>query len=216
MKRLMGLTLAVVALFALGACGGDSDDSDGDDDAPEATSAATNASGGDNDSNSDDNDNDSNGAADDGDDNGGAAVARVTIGDESWEFDLEHQFSTCISLGGAIGAVGPAADGTEVTVDINLPPEDWESDSSDDGWAPPSVRLDDDVNDRQWRAGGDIITDMLAGRDGIEGASQVDSFSSDGGSGSGTATFIDMRAVTFAAGDALPESVQGTFEVSCG
>jgi hypothetical protein len=215
-KRLMGLSLAIVAMFAIAACGGGDDDggddSNGDNDAPDATATADN-SGGDNDDDGDnDGDND-----DDGDDDGdGAAFAKVTIGSDSWEFDLASQFSACIALGGAIGAVGPGANGIDVDVDITLPPEDWESQSDDDGWDAPSVRVDDDVNDRQWRAGGDIINDILAGRDNIDGVSQVDSFSIDGGTASGTATFIDMRAVTFAAGDALPDSVQGSFEVSCG
>ena len=209
MKRLMGLALVLVATLALSACGGDSDDSNGDDDAPDSTTTAAsgnNDSGGNNDNND----------GDDGDDDGGgAATASVTIGSDTWTFDLDSRFAACIALGGAVGAVGPAADGSDVTVDISLPPEDWESDTSDDGWEAPTVRVDDDVNNRQWRAGGDIIEQMLASRDDADGVSQVDSFSIDRDSGSGTATFIDQRAISFAAGDALPESVQGTFEVSC-
>lgn len=218
MKRLVGFALTIFLVLAIAACGGGSDDgdNDGDDAGSDPTSAATQAP---DDSNSGDDDDDG-GNDDGGDDDGdapGSESATVTIGDETWEFELSSRFAACIALGGAIGAVGPAADGTSVTVDISLPPEDWESQPAGD-WDAPSLRINDKATDRDWRAGGDIMADVLAGVGASEDLSMVTSFSIDGSSASGTASFVEMRALQLAgaSGEALPDAVQGTFEVSCG
>lgn len=50
-----------------------------------------------------------------------------------------------------------------------------------------------------------------------EGGSQIDSVTIDGGHAVGTATFIDLEAVTeaYRAGDPVPGSMTGSFEINC-
>ena len=74
-------------------------------------------------------------------------------------------------------------------------------------WDQPYVRVSDDENDLDWRAGDDIAVQMVG-----EGMSQVDSFTHDGQRASGTATFIDLYAVQR---QESPEPVQGSFEFAC-
>jgi hypothetical protein len=148
---------------------------------------------------------------------GGEQMLVVTIGDTTYEADLSADLTVCISMGGAVGATGPipGVDGGNVSIDI--PPEDYET-STDDGWEPPSVRVDlgEDENGVpvDFRAGGEVVATFPD----LAGMSQVDSFSVDGTSASGTATFIDFFQVQLAQGGSVdqPQSVQGTFAVSCG
>lgn len=142
----------------------------------------------------------------------GAQRAIVTIGDEEFSSD---QVVVCISLGGSVGGTFKSEAG-DVEISIDVPPEDWET--SSDGWQAPSVRVRDErdpQNERGWEAGGETVSAFT----GVpEGGSQVDSFSVDGSSASGTATFIDLNAVLIATagGTDPPQPVTGTFEISCG
>lgn len=191
----LGALLSAALVFA--ACGGDDDDAalpgsgNGDDTTP--TEAPSNGDDG----NGDDNGNG-------GGPSGGVEENRavVTIGDRTYEFDLSVQ---CLSLFGNMAAAGTAVDGSDVDLTLGLPPEDWET--SEEDWDPPYVRVDDDENDLNWRAGGDVVVDMVE-----EGTSQVDSFTHDGQRASGTATFIDLYAVQR---QENPDPVQGTFEFAC-
>lgn len=195
----LGALLSAALVFA--ACGGDDDDAavpgDGNGDDTTPTEAPSNGDNGNGDDNGDDNGN--------GGPTGGVEENRaiVTIGDRSYEFDLSVQ---CLSLFGNMAAAGSAVDGSDVNLTLGLPPEDWETDT-DNEWDPPYVRVSDDENDLDWRAGGDVVVDMVD-----EGTSQVDSFTHDGQRASGSATFIDLYAVL--RGES-PEPIQGSFEFAC-
>lgn len=147
----------------------------------------------------------------------GEQMLVVTIGDTTYEADLSSDFTVCISMGGAIGAAGPIPEIDGGSIDVDIPPEDYET-STDQGWEPPSIRVDlgEDENGVPigWRAGPEV-TDLFPD---YAGKSQVDSFSIDGASASGTATFIDdFQILLFQQGQVEePQPVQGTFAVSCG
>lgn len=143
-------------------------------------------------------------APDDGDDDPLAtfrdeeASARVMIGDQTFEFAGLY----CVTLGGALGA---ASVGTDPTVNIDIPPADWET--STDDWDPPSIRLSSDEPYFDFQAGPEAVEFY----EGIEpGMSQVDSFETDGYRVTGTATFVDVAIF----GEA-PQPVTGSFEVTC-
>ena len=199
----LGALLSAALLFA--ACGGE------DDDAPEPdngnggttpTEAPSNGDGGNGDDNGSDNGN--------GGSSGGVEENRamVVIGDRTYEFDLSVQ---CFSLFGNMAAAGGALDGSDVSVNIQLPPVDWETDT-DEEWDQPSIRVSDSEEDLDWRAGDHIVEEMVAGGTLDDGLSQVDSFTHDGQRASGTATFIEMYAVFR---QENPDPVQGTFEFAC-
>lgn len=199
---LLALILATAMLFA--AC---SDDDDDGDDAIVPTTAADDSGDGNGDDGNDDNGDDGGEADSPSGDGPGEERAIVTIGDETFEFELS---TVCLTMGGAIAGSGRNADG-DVDVSIDIPPEDWET-SSDDGWEPPSIRVDDDrdpQDERSWRAGGEVV----AGMQGIEGRSQVDSFSTDGSRSTGTATFTDINQ--FMVDPDATEPVTGTFDIQC-
>jgi hypothetical protein len=129
-----------------------------------------------------------------------ANTAVVVIGDQRYEFaDLY-----CVTIGGALGA---ASVGGDPQVDIDVPPEDWET--SDEDWDAPSVRISGDDPYLDLRAGGEVV-EMDARME--DGQSQVDGFTTDGHRASGTATFIDYQAFTT---DQSPDPISGTFEVTC-
>ncbi len=126
------------------------------------------------------------------------ATAVVVIGDQRYEFSGLY----CVTMGGALGA---SSVGGDPSVNIDLPPEDWET--SSEGWDPPGVRVSIDDPYAKFSA------DQQAGEYQPKikpGMSQVDSYTSDGYQASGTATFVDVFDFT-----ADPVPVKGTFEVSC-
>jgi len=139
------------------------------------------------------------------DDAPGDDTAVVIVGDTRYEFDVSR---LCLSAFSAFGAAGKATDGSDIDLFVDLPPEDWQTRSDSADWEPPSVWVNDDANNLDWRAGGEVVTSL--GVD--ENLSQVTSFDIDGSRASGTAIFIDFTNVTL--GQA-PEPVEGSFEVSC-
>lgn len=148
--------------------------------------------------------------------NSGSAV--VNIGDKSFDFNMAGALGTqCLTLFGVVGGAGQAADGSDVTLSIEVPPENYKSDPRLAELDPPSLRVKDDENDQDWRAGN---VDRFAGANSPDpGESQVDSYKSDGKSASGTATFIDMTTLSRSAWDDTvdrPDAVKGTFEINCG
>ncbi|VAV93729.1 hypothetical protein MNBD_ACTINO02-1292 [hydrothermal vent metagenome] len=205
-----GLTLLFLAVLVLAACGGSGDDTSSpgstaasvsDTDAPDepgaGSQAVTDAPGGD--------------AQEPTPGGLGENRALVVIGDEQFEFDMS---ATCVSMGGAVGGTGWTADEL-AKLDLDIPPEDWET--SPDGWSAPSIRVDDESDEnlnRDWRAGGEVI----ANYEGLGDIARVDTFSTDGGRAFGTVTFIDLMAYQIAAasGDPLPDPVTGTFDINCG
>jgi len=196
--RTCTLGALVSAALVLTACGGDDDGAAAGSNSDNGGTTPTEATSANGDGNGDD------GNGDGGGGSGGAAENRavVTVGDEVYEFDLTD---LCLAMFGNLAGSGPSVDGRDITINIEVPPEDWET--SDEDWSPPSIRIDDGENDLDWRAGDEIVTGMVE-----PGMSQVDSFTNDGTRASGTATFIELYAVM--TGDD-PDPVQGTFEFAC-
>ena len=136
----------------------------------------------------------------------GSDTGTVTIGDETWEFDVSV---LRLSAFGAYGAAGKAVDGSDIDVELDLPPNDWETRADRADWQAPSIRVGDDENDKDWVAGGDLVSSMQGVQPEM---SQVTSFKIDGSKASGTAVFIDSYTVLRCE---TPEPVEGTFEFSC-
>lgn len=209
-RLLVPILVPIVAIA--GACGGD------DDDAADATDDATTEAPSDTDAAADDDAADTGGATDDAADDdatdsetandaepaAGPAGATATIGGETYEATREV---VCITMGGALSAQFTNDDGT-VTISVDVPPLDWESDTQSD-WSPPSVRVDDERDEaayRQWESGGEVV----AGMEGAPEAS-VTSFDVDGNRASGQGTFVDV----FELMTGSAEAADGTFEVTC-
>ncbi|MGI9624844.1 MAG: hypothetical protein ACR2PK_18585 [Acidimicrobiales bacterium] len=228
-RRLMtGLAFLVVLVLLAAACGGDDDSSEGSDDGSQQSEAEDGGDTADTDAGEE-----ASGSTDDGGDEPapepepaeeeeqpapetqgsgiGSERAIVTIGDETFEFDMSVG---CIALGGAVGGFGITADGL-VTADFDIPPEDWET--SGDDWGPPGIRVQDDrlddsqagVHHPDWRADEEWSRDTPE----LAGATQVESYTVNGPAASGTATFTDTWAHALGK-DAPP--VPGTFEINCG
>ena len=132
--------------------------------------------------------------------------ATVTIGDETFEFSLAGTNAVdgttyvgrCDTLFGMIAGSGFVTDGRDITVDLEVPPVDWET-YEDDRYDPPAVEVEDSENNAKWVA--DTGNEFITG-------SAVGEFEQDGTSASGTATFVNEWA---------PDSdpVDGTFEIDC-
>lgn len=134
----------------------------------------------------------------------GPVGATATIGGETYDATQEV---VCVMMGGALSAQFTNDDGT-VTISVDVPPLDWESDTQSD-WSPPSVRVDDERDEmayRQWESGSDTL-EMMEGAP----AAAVSSFDVDGNRASGEASFVDIFEVMTGAA----EPVDGTFEVTC-
>jgi hypothetical protein len=122
-----------------------------------------------------------------------------------------HEFENviCTSIGGALGAASSGVN-PEWSVTVDIPPEDWES----QGFSGPSIKLSGP--DTTWIA--DPTNTALLGIVDHPGLSQIDSFTTDGYSASGTGTFMDAQAwqAAMLGGDGVPpEPSSGTFEVRC-
>lgn len=185
--------LSAMLVFAMACGSSDSDDGDGDSPTATATSRSNNENQG---SSNTDLDPD---------------TGVVTIGSKTYEFNMTSPVvDTCLTLFGVVGGGGTAADGSDISVNMEFPPEDWRSDPDLAELDPPSIRIDDDTTNEDWRSGGDIVRqdDRIP-----DGASQIDSYTNDGNVAKGTASFIDYRAFS---GGVPPASVQGTFEFYCG
>lgn len=195
----------VLALVALAtACGGDDDDDGGDatqapvantvsatqDAASDSTVASTQPAAPTTATQSGGDANPSNGVA--------PNTAVVIIDGQRYEFTLTQ----CLSMAGALAGGGKSSDGSDVRINIQVPPQGGLEDTL------PYIRVDDVEKNLDWRAGGEVV-DTLQGYE--EGVSQVDEYSNDGSQASGTATFIELyRAL---GGDFT--SVDGTFEFAC-
>jgi hypothetical protein len=143
----------------------------------------------------------------------GSGAGAVVLDGESYEFstaveaaDSSFYFGVCQEVFGIVVANLALTDGSDVTVDMQIPPIDWET--YDDGrYSPPRIEIR--INDpyQSW-----IADAEWASVNGVDGQSQVDTFERDGSSATGTATFLDPSSI-FA--DPPGEPVQGTFEVGC-
>ena len=195
LSRFLIPAISAMFVFAL-ACGGSSDDGGdegaGDNPSPTPTTSSSSSSG------NTDLDPD---------------TAVVTIGDKTYEFTMTNAFAdSCLTLFGFVGGNGTAKDGSDVRADIEIPPDDWETDDRTD-WDTPSIRISDDETNQDWRAGGDIVE---SNEKIPASSSRVNDFTNDGNVAKGSATFIDYRQVTlnFATGE-IPDPVEGTFEIYC-
>lgn len=141
-------------------------------------------------------------AEDDDSSSDGPVGARVVI--DGQEFEATTQV-TCIEMGDAFGAYFLTDDET-LSIDISLPPENWESDTQN-AWDPPGVRVD--VGDEfQFVAG----FEELDSPDGPH--SSIASFDLGDGHAEGAGTFIDNFELF--GGGGTPSILDGTFEVTCG
>lgn len=136
----------------------------------------------------------------------------VTIGGTTYEFDATPgTIADCNpDFFGAFFVNGASEDGDSVS--LLLPPPD--DPNFED---PPSVRVKVRDGGADYTADSSILengnyADVIS-----EGDTQVDGFTIDGNTASGTATFIDEQQIFAALGGTAddPAPVQGTFEVTC-
>jgi hypothetical protein len=143
---------------------------------------------------------------------GSANRGVVSIGGTDFVFDATPDVITECDpdFFGAFRVVGVTEAGD--TVEILLPPPD---DANFEG--PPSVRVKVNNGGADWTADPSILETGDYASVISEGDSQVDSFTVEGNSASGTATFVDEQQIFAALGGTgdPPEPVQGTFEVTC-
>jgi len=199
------LPLALVVVLA--ACGND----DGDAETAavvDPTSAATPATGSGEDSAEDAPDDAGAGdvpdALEDLASEAGSAI--VTIGDETFEFSLAGTATVegttyvgrCSTIFGMIAGNGFVTDGRDITLDVEVPPVDWET-YEDDRYDPPAIEVEDNENNGKWVA--DAGDELVTGTGVVE-------FEQDGTSALGSAVFSNQWA---------PDSdpVEGTFEIDC-
>jgi hypothetical protein len=146
----------------------------------------------------------------------GDGLAVVVVGDTTYEFSLGGNsevggttyIGVCQELFGLIQASGYDTQGRAITVEMEIPPEDWQSDDDVD-FDPPRIEIEDDENDGGWVAD---ASDSLNGSE-LAGVSQVGEFTSDGTRAAGTATFVEVEP--FGAPVEGAEPIDGSFEVGC-
>lgn len=142
--------------------------------------------------------------ADPAEDADGASVdantAVVTVGDETYEFDVEaHVAGRCDpDFFGAFWVLAVTADGSNGNLEMFIVPE---GNTNHDETSKIKVGVED-IDGRDWRA------DEDGGEGTPEGQSRVDSFTIDGDTVSGSATFVDVYA-----GDGA--TAQGEFTATC-
>jgi hypothetical protein len=183
----MRFLVPMLALVFAAACSGGNGDTGSSASQPDVATGGSNApAGGD-------------GAA------GAAGRAIVTIGTETFEFDV---LGNCVTIGGQVTGDAELAD-AEVKVEFEIPPEDWETNDSFKN--PPSIHLLDaraDPNVR-WDARNDPSVPAPAAL-----ASSLDSYTIEGTHARGQATFrsgTPSGAVGF-----VSETMMGAFDFDCG
>lgn len=133
--------------------------------------------------------------------------ATVTIGDETFEFSLAGTSTVdgttyvgrCQSLFGMIIGNGYATDGRDITVDMEIPPTDWET-YEDERFDAPTVEVEDGVANASWVA--DQTDEFVTG-------GGVGEYEQEGETASGAATFVNQWAPD-------SEPVEGSFDIDCG
>ena len=199
--------LLTLAMFVLGSCGGSDDSSsppsettpvqtDGEEVTPEATT---------------DDDSTTPEAPSAGD--GGAIV---TIDGDSHEFSAEEVFVCFINADGIFNASLASSDFTQ-NLEVSLPPEGF---ATDDVLrvADEYASVDLTVSESEvWSADAyESDPRSVNNRNIPEGQTQVDTYQFDSAGASGTATFLNMEALTIVDGNSTGQPVSGSFEVSCG
>lgn len=140
----------------------------------------------------------------------GDGGATMSVGIESFDFDEEL---VCVAIGGAVSGTFRNEEGVEVSIDV--PPEDWESDTTSD-WEPPSLTLRDERDEINWRIF-ESAADLAETYPEAAGA-EITNFSVDGSHATGNGMAIDTFAITRAAaeGAEAPQLVPVTFGFECG
>lgn len=226
------LALIIVAATAVASCGSSDSQSEpeaGADSATDVDESTTDTDSADTDSDADADSGDADADTDSADAGSGDAdnplegldfgegLARVTIGDTSYEFSLggtstvggTTYLGVCQTLFGLVAGGGYDVNGQAITIEFDIPPEDWET--YDDGrFDTSSPRIEIEIDDN-----GGWTADQTLGENQPEwaGKSQIDSWVSDGVKTSGTATFIPVLG--FGSPEDGAEPVQGTFEIGC-
>lgn len=188
-RRILFVLGAIVLSLTAVACG--------DDDTADDAEGAADASGAES-TDADTADEADTGAETEGEDSeGGAVGASVTIDGQTYTATEQR---VCVRLGGGLSAQFLDSD-ADISIDIDLPPEDWETDTTED-WDPPAVRVD--VGDEAQLQSGrsDIVVGMPE--------TAVTSYSIDGVHASGDGDFVDVFQ---APADAVV--VVGSFDVTC-
>lgn len=150
----------------------------------------------------------------------GDGGARVVLGDRTYEFtfggnspvvDGTTYLGSCQTLFGAIAGTGyELQDDGVVTIEFELPPEDWES--YEDGrfdTTTPRIKIEDIATEEAWIA--DMTFADLYPE--VAGVSQVDEWVLDSATASGAATFTAIQP--WSAPVEGTEPLQGTFELGC-
>lgn len=143
----------------------------------------------------------------------GTGTAVLQLGDERYEFDMgslevggEVMVGVCRGIFGMIQGVGHVTDGRAISIEMDIPPVDWEA-KPEYGFDPPNITFQDDNNDVELVAGKQLA-EML----GVETESQSTVTENDGYNAAGTATFVDSRALMMGEPS---EPIEATFEVHC-
>lgn len=207
---------ALVSVLALGACGGSDEVGDTvDGAAPLATQPASDAAAPSTTTTPPSETSDDASPTDEGGQSpvsGAENTVVVTIGATTYEFDATPGTLTECNpdFFGAFFVNGASADGDSVSL-LLPPPGDPNFED------PPSVRVKVNNGGADFTADPSIIeianyADVIS-----EGDTQVDAFTVDGNTASGTATFIDEQGIFAALGGQAgdPEPIRGSFEVAC-
>lgn len=147
-----------------------------------------------------------------------ADTAVITVGTKKYEFSMDDilGIDRCITSFGVVAGAGEASDGSDVDLQFSVPPNGYENKRGFEDFEAPNLQVDDEVNGQEWVAGGDF-TYLADPPETSE--SRVDSYVSEDGLVTGTATFIDLDAYnsfTFGGQTTRPVPVSGTFEIHCG
>ena len=214
MQRPHVLIMVIVIALVLAACGGTSDESPSDTAASSSTSRSSDQAAEPTDvpdAGSDDQTASTVGSIGDHFDTAGG-TATATIGDETWEFNLPegHPIANCDAdfFGGFVAIL------TSGTADISVPADALSVTlPGGDFTDPPTVNVNLVASgDAEWIADETIYeqnSDLPAGLG-------VTSFSIDGTTGSGTATFFEQESYyQFNAGNGDLVVADGTFSVTC-
>lgn len=145
----------------------------------------------------------------------GSGTAVVELAGERYEFDMSSRqigedifVGMCRGIFGMIQASGHVTDERAITVEMELPPVDWEA-KPEYGFDPPSIALEDTDSGVIWVA--DPTYTELLGTE-VVNPSLVVLTENDGLIATGTAVFVDGQAL--GRGEAV-EPLEGVWEVRC-
>ncbi len=147
----------------------------------------------------------------------GDGLARVTIGDTSFEFVLGGNESAngttyigvCQELFGLLNGGGFVSGDPQIGIEFTIPPPDWES-FGDGRYDNSMPRIEIDLGDSGGWAADMSLTERFPG---AAGESQIDQWTLEGSVAKGTATFIAMES--FSAPVDGSAGVEGSFEIGC-